>query len=124
MKKILNFPGYEYQTDPSLFLERLAISLPFIFSVKGFYMNILPLAVLTGLSIYLQKREIYTSKQILLHPAISYLPILFFIIGMHACSDYGIGRAAMHTLPLFIIPIATLLNRELNKSEMIAGTLL
>lgn len=115
MKQVLNFPGYEYQTDPSMFFKRLAISIPFLLSFKGAYMNILPLTILLSLSLILKRNKIFDAYSLLLNPAIIFMPILFFIIGMHVSSDYGIGRAAMHALPLYIYPLANLLDLELNK---------
>lgn len=123
MKMILKFPGYEYQTDLTSFYDRLQISIPFLTSFKGFYVNILPVVLLSSIAIAAAKMKVFDSYSLLRHWATGFLPIIFFILGLHACSDYGIGRAAMHALPFFIAPMVFMLDKintmqsELNSSR-------
>lgn len=114
-RSLFPLSGYEYQTQPQLFFERIGMSLPFLLSFKGFYMNILPLLILTIIIVLclkfgLFKTGFYTSKIIIL------LPIFFFLLGMFACSNYGIGRIALHTLPFFTVPVALLMELLERKS--------
>ncbi len=111
MKMILKFPGYEYQTDITSFYDRLIISIPYLASFKGFYINILPLLLLTSVTIAAVKMKVFEHTSLLRHWATGFIPIIFFIFGLHACSDYGIGRAAMHALPFFITPIVFILDK-------------
>jgi hypothetical protein len=114
MRKILNFTGYENQTDLTLLFDRIKMSIPYIFSFKGFYMNILPLFSLIALAHQLKKNHIFKEENIFFHPSIKFLPIIFWCIGVFACSDTGIGRSALFTLPFFILPVAALL-QQINK---------
>jgi hypothetical protein len=109
MKLLLKYPGYENQTDLTLFFERVKISIPFIFSIKGFYMNILPLLGLILLSFKLKKENIFKNESVYFSNTIVFLPPIFWMIGVFACSDYGIGRAALLTLPFFILPVTDFL---------------
>jgi len=111
MKMLLKFPGYEYQTDITSFYDRIMISIPYLISFKGFYLNILPLLLLSAIALVAIKMKVLESRSFLKHWAIGLLPVVFFVFGMHACSDYGIGRAAMHALPFFIAPMVIILNK-------------
>lgn len=112
-KKILGFPGYDYQTDLSLFWTRITISLPYIFSIKGFYLNLVPLIILTLISWTAWKSDYFSADKTAIHHSVSILilPYLFFILGMFACSDYSIGRVSFHTFPFFIVPLAFLIDK-------------
>ena len=111
MKIVLKFPGYEYQADVTAFYDRMVISLPYLTSFKGFYLNILPLLLLTSVAICAARMKVLEYTSLLRHRAVIFLPAVFFVLGVHACSDYGIGRAAMHALPFFIAPIACILDK-------------
>jgi hypothetical protein len=116
MRHFLHFPGYENQTDLTLLWVRIQMSLPYIFSFKGLYINILPLISLIGLSYILKQKQIFSLEKICFHPAIAFLPIIFWGIGVFTCSDTGIGRSALFTLPFFILPVAALLH-QLNQTK-------
>lgn len=111
MKMLLQFPGYEYQTDLTSFYDRMMMSIPYLASFKGFYINILPLLLLTSVALGAVKMKVFEPTSFTRHWATAFLPVIFFVLGMHACSDYGIGRAAMHALPFFIAPVAYMLEK-------------
>ncbi|MCC6723076.1 MAG: hypothetical protein IT258_01105 [Saprospiraceae bacterium] len=110
-RAIFQFPGYENQTDVSLVFERVQLSIPFLSGMKGFYMNWLPLLLLTAISVVAWKNGIFTTENPLAGKAILCLPPLFFMLGVFACSDYGIGRASLHTIPFFTVPVSQLLEK-------------
>jgi hypothetical protein len=37
------------------------------------------------------------------------MPGFLFILGMFTCTDFGIGRVAMHALPFYSVPIMLIL---------------
>ncbi len=111
MKMIVKFPGYEYQTDISSFYDRVLMSIPYLISFKGFYVNIFPLILLSSIAIYAAKMQVFMDNSFLKHWATGFIPVVFFIFGVHACSDYSIGRVAMYALPFFIAPIVCLLDK-------------
>ncbi len=114
---LLAFPGYEYQTQPGQFFERVRVSIPFLTSFKGLYMNFLPLILQLGISFWVWKKRLFgfgyfQSK------AIIGLPVVFFGLGIFACSNYGIGRICLHSLPFFAVPLALLMEKFEHKDDL------
>jgi hypothetical protein len=107
---LLDFPGYEYQTQPGQFFERVRLSIPFLFSIKGLYMNFLPLALLMGIAIGGWKMRIF-GVGYFQSVAIAGLPVVFFGLGIFACSNYGIGRICLHSLPFFVVTLILLMEQ-------------
>jgi hypothetical protein len=118
----LKFPGYEYQTDFSQFWNRISTSLPYIFSFKGIYVNLLPLATLVCIGVLSYQTGFFKSGKDTAFTSLTILalPFLFFILGMFTCSDYGIGRVTFHTFPLFIPQVIYLLKQiDIKKNRLV-----
>ncbi|MCU0348279.1 MAG: hypothetical protein MUC59_15160 [Saprospiraceae bacterium] len=105
------YPGYEYQTDPSQFLDRATISIPYLLGLKGVYMNWLPLIILLVMLAAFWRLGVFEINSAYCSKSLFFMPIAFFVLGVFTCSDYGIGRAAFHVLPFFTVPMAFALER-------------
>jgi hypothetical protein len=103
MRSVLAYPGYENQTNILLLPERLAMSWAHLNHVKGWYVNLLPLALLLIPGWYLLKKSGFADKRAM---PFLLLPMFTFALGCFACSDYSIGRVAMHAMPFLIFPVA------------------
>ncbi len=113
IRKIVALPLgiYGFQTDLSQLLPRLAISWPYLATVKGVYMNWLPFSILCSFAILGLRLNVFNRNTFMTHPAICFIPGCLFIIGLLTCTDFNIGRVAMHALPFYSVPIMLILER-------------
>jgi hypothetical protein len=113
MLKIVALPVgiYGYQTDLSQLLPRLAMSWPYLVTFKGFYTNWLPLIILCSFALLGLRLKVFNRNVFVTHPAICFMPGFLFILGLFTCTDFGIGRVAMHALPFYSVPIMLILER-------------
>ncbi len=113
IRKWINLPVgiYGYQTDITQFWVRVQLSWPILLSLKGFYTDWLPLLLILSVAAFAWKHGVFQKQQIYYHPAIIVIPLFLFILGVFACSDYGIGRLVMHALPFYVATLGLLLER-------------
>lgn len=86
------YGGHEHQYQVITFAKSFVHSLHHLYSWKGLYLNVLPLAVLFMI-FYYSKREI---------GYLWLMPLILFVIGMFMDMEYTIGRLAMHVLPFYL----------------------
>jgi hypothetical protein len=112
MVAILHLPGNEYQTDPSGFIGTVRRNLSATLSARGAILNILPVAVLTGLAIYGHAHHAPVATP--LFRAVDGLVIAGLCgVALMFTQFYQAGRIVMHAAPLFAIPaVAALRNRR------------
>jgi hypothetical protein len=111
--KIVTLPVgiYGFQTDFIQLLPRLAMSWPYLATFKGFYTNWLPLFILSSFALLGLQLKVFSLNSFMTHPAICVIPSCLFIIGLFTCTDFNIGRVAMHALPFYSVPIMLILER-------------
>ncbi len=112
MLAILRLPGNEYQTDPSGFLGTVRQNLLATLSGRGAVLNILPVAVLTGLAVWGHARRATVGRP--LFRAVDILVIAGLCgVALMFTQFYQAGRIVMHAAPLFAIPaVAALRDRQ------------
>ena len=103
VRSVLNFPGYENQTDVSTFWGGLLNSMHLSFSPKGAVRNLLPIAVVLLLALPLcfgkRNRRVRSFPMLPVHTLM--IPLLTAVA---LCTDVqlNVGRNVMHLFPLFL----------------------
>jgi hypothetical protein len=98
LRFVMRIPGYEQQTDASLFLTHIMTSISYTMSLKGLYLNALPvflLCLLAGLPLFANRGR---------NSNICDISSLFILVLLATMADtaYNIGRIAMYTYPLYL----------------------
>ena len=112
LRAVLGFSTgiYAYQTDITQFWTRVQLSVPVLMSIKGLYTNWLPLFLLMAVAAMGWHKGVFRQQSIYFHPVVMALPLFLFMLGLVTCTDYTIGRIAMHALPFYVAPMALLLD--------------
>jgi len=108
---LLNFPGYENQTDITLLFERILISFEHMDSFKGFFLNLFPLIMLVIIGFLTTSNRVFSRENIFMSDSLIVFPFLVYFLAMFTCSDYSMGRITMHVLPFYILPICLKLEK-------------
>jgi preprotein translocase subunit Sec61beta len=113
----LKLPGNEGQTDPALFVSHFQSSISYTFSLKGLFLNALPILIL-GLIIVL---AIKPQQQLSFH--VSDVSALFILIILTMIADvvYNIGRIAMYSYPLYLPAVAYFIDDTLDLKSVSHG---
>ena len=111
----LKFPGNENQTNPTTFLASLQSSLIYTLSLKGLYLNALPILILALVAVFAIKSQYFSLSDI------SGLFVLI-ILAMFADVVYNIGRVAMYSYPLYLPAVACFIDDILRPEETPCGT--
>lgn len=102
IRKALDFPGYENQTNPFTFIEGFSHSLQLCFTPKGVIRNFLPV----GIMLLLALPDVFTNDEI--SDELKPPPLLFLsVIGMTLITlatdvQLNVGRNVMHLFPIFL----------------------
>ena len=121
VKAILKIPGNADQTDLSLFFPHILSSIKYSLSIKGLFLNILPIAILGmlyALAFTPGKRESFCRTD---------LSALLILILLSFISDvvYNVGRVVMYSYPFYLPVIACLIDDifVFNKKEVVDVTI-
>jgi len=114
---LLKFPGNESQTNPTTFLSSLQSSLGYTFSLKGLYLNALPILILATVIVLIK----FQKQNTFYFSDISGLFILV-ILAMFADVVYNIGRIAMYSYPLYLPAVACFIDDILGLKETSLGS--
>ena len=104
------YGGHEEQINISSFKDSFTNSLTYLMTIKGLYINVLPLVIL--LFFYL-----FSKKEI---PGLWIFPVILFLIGLTMNMAFNIGRLVLHALPFFIPSIYQTVER-LSTRQIIHG---
>lgn len=111
VRSVLNFPGYENQTDVSTFLGGLLNSLQLSLSLKGAVRNLLPIVIVLLLAL-----PLWFGKPNCMSRCFPMLPVHVLLIpsltAVAFCTDVqlNVGRNVMHLFPLFLPPFISWLD--------------
>jgi hypothetical protein len=108
---IVKLPGSEDQTNPALFLPHLYSSLTYTLSLRGFFLNALPVLVLMLIMVMAILSRRKSAFQV---SDVSSFFILL-IIAMLADVVYNIGRIVMYSFPLYLPATAVYFDEILGK---------
>jgi hypothetical protein len=100
---LVNAPGNENQMTPSSFLPSVVAMLPFVFSWKGLFTNLVPTFVIGALAWL----DLWTVNRLGIDSAVWRKPdvfvfVLMFVMGLAARVGYTDGRLVMLTYPLYL----------------------
>jgi|GEM_PF-2247181 len=112
----LNFPGNENQLDFTSYPAASLNALQYLFTVKGFILNGIPVALIFALfflAIYVSVNSAGNSKHLVktqisfqLERADIVLPFIFVALAIVADVQFNLGRIAMLLFPLTLVGIA------------------
>ncbi|MCB0685739.1 MAG: hypothetical protein KDC53_04420 [Saprospiraceae bacterium] len=86
------YGGHEEQINISAFKDSFTNSLTYLMTIKGLYINVLPMAILLFF-FFFSKKDI---------PGLWTFPLVLFFIGLTMNMAFNIGRLVLHALPFFI----------------------
>jgi len=115
---ILKIPGNETHTNPTLFLANLQSSLIYTISLKGLFLNALPVLVLSLVVVF----AIKSRRQNSFH--VSDVSGLFVLLILALIADvvYNVGRVVMYSYPLFLPAVACFIDDVLKLESAPHGT--
>jgi hypothetical protein len=110
MLKLVQIPGNNYQLNPADYPLTLRENLAAYFTARGLLLNVIPIAILTGIAAFGHLRAQPTGR--LFRPAdILVIPVLVGV-ALLLTHLFQAGRIVMHAAPLFVIPAVAALSRR------------
>jgi hypothetical protein len=110
---IFKLPGGEKQTNPALFLPHLYSSLKYALSMRGLFLNALPVLVLMLIMVL----AILSRRKSAFHVSDISSFFILLIIAMLADVVYNIGRIVMYSFPLYLPATAVYFDEVLEKED-------
>jgi len=107
---LLKIPGNETQTNPTFFLANLKSSLIYTLSLKGLFLNALPVLVLSLVVVFAVKSRNFHILDV------SGL-IVLLILALIADVVYNIGRVVMYSYPLYLPAVACFIDDVLKLED-------
>jgi hypothetical protein len=104
VRSLLNFPGYENQTDIASFFDGFLNTFQMTLSFKGVIQNLLPIFILLVMALPLGLEAAKTQSYPLMPVHVLLIPGLAMVA---FCTDvqWNVGRNVMHLFPLFLVPL-------------------
>ena len=103
-------PGNEDQLNPLLLAEHLHSSFIYIFTLKGLFLNLFPLLIVSFIAVISVKYNNKSSTS-----DISVLFVLFFL-AMIADVVFNMGRIVMHSYPIYLPAVSIFIEKKLRNN--------
>jgi hypothetical protein len=111
--------AYSYQIEPSGYIATLAANLCATLSARGLLLNVLPVAVLTGVAGLGWRHAAPRLANTPFRPVDLLVIPGLVVVALVLTQMFQIGRIVMHAAPLYVIPGAVALGRWMDADSRV-----